>query len=88
MRPFSFFFVELEHLTMQYWATSACCFSVLIFLYLVLRRAPENVREPASLSVWHAKFSLSCIFLYTALCCVSLGTISLTGKCLSNGILN
>ncbi|KAF3454933.1 hypothetical protein FNV43_RR05381 [Rhamnella rubrinervis] len=70
---------ELEHLTMQYWATSACCFSVLMFLYLVIRHTPENVHQFFSRSVWRAKFSLSCIVLYTALCCVSLGTISLTG---------
>ncbi|KAH7542681.1 dolichol kinase EVAN [Ziziphus jujuba] len=66
---------EFEHLTMQYWATSACCLSVLIFLCIILWRAPEN-RHPR---VWDAKLSLSCMVLYIALCCVSLGTISVTG---------
>ncbi|KAL5565764.1 hypothetical protein UlMin_028928 [Ulmus minor] len=70
---------ELEHLTMQYWATSACCLGVLVYLCIVIWRAPDIVHSLGLRSVWNANFSLSCIVFYAALCCVSLGTISLTG---------
>lgn len=63
---------ELESLTMQYWAASACCLCVLIFLCISIRRSSENM-PPPSRSIWHAKFSLSCVVLHTAVCCVTLG---------------
>ncbi|BBH05012.1 phosphatidate cytidylyltransferase family protein [Prunus dulcis] len=69
---------ELESLTLQYWATSASCLSVLIFLCITLWRAPENMPPPPALNVWHAKFSLSCIVLHTAVSFVTFGTVSLT----------
>nr|XP_028944414.1 LOW QUALITY PROTEIN: dolichol kinase EVAN [Malus domestica] len=62
---------ELESLTMQYWAASASCLCVLI-LCITIRRSSENM-PPPSRSIWHAKFSLSCIVLHTAVCCVTLG---------------
>ncbi|XP_068339540.1 dolichol kinase EVAN isoform X1 [Pyrus communis] len=68
---------ELESLTMQYWAASASCLCVLIFLCITIRRSSENM-PPPSRSIWHAKFSLSCMVLHTAVCCVTLGTFSLT----------
>ncbi|KAM0996636.1 hypothetical protein ACFX13_006658 [Malus domestica] len=68
---------ELESLTMQYWAASASCLCVLIFLCITIRRSSENT-PPPSRSIWHAKFSLSCIVLHTAVCCMTLGTLSLT----------
>ncbi|PON66498.1 phosphatidate cytidylyltransferase family protein [Parasponia andersonii] len=70
---------EFEHLMMQYWATSACCLGVLLLLCVLIWRAPGNMRSLGLHSGWHVKFSLICIGLYTALCCASLGTISLTG---------
>ncbi|XP_062082198.1 dolichol kinase EVAN [Humulus lupulus] len=70
---------EFEHLTMQYWAASACCLGVIILLCMHISYPPSNVHSLILHSTWHAKFSLSCIVLYTALCCMSLGTISLTG---------
>lgn len=70
---------ELEHLTMQYWATSACCLAVLILLCVITWKVPRNMRPSNLHNTWHAKVSLSCIALYIVLCCVSLNTISLTG---------
>ncbi|XP_024031450.1 dolichol kinase EVAN [Morus notabilis] len=70
---------EFEHLTMQYWATSACCLSVLVLLCMVTWCEPGNMRSLSLRSTWHSKFSLSCIVLYTVLCCASLHTLSLSG---------
>ncbi|XP_021910164.1 dolichol kinase EVAN [Carica papaya] len=70
---------ELEHITMQYWATSASCCGVLIFLWIILWRESRNVHPSSSRGIWEPKFSLSCILLYAALCLVSLATISHTG---------
>lgn len=74
---------EIEHLTMQYWTTSACCVSILIFFSLVIWRACESKRPPCWSSDWHGVFGFSCLVLYTVLCCMSLGVISRTGKYLS-----
>ncbi|XP_031286376.1 dolichol kinase EVAN [Pistacia vera] len=71
---------ELEHMTMQYWATSASCFGVLIYLCIVMQRAPKPMHPPQSNSVWVATWSLICIVLYAVTCCVSLATISQTGS--------
>ncbi|GAV62623.1 hypothetical protein CFOL_v3_06146 [Cephalotus follicularis] len=70
---------ELEHMTMQYWATSASCFGVLIFVCMVMRFAPNNWHPLRSFSVWDGKFRFSCIGLYGVMCLVSLATISHTG---------
>ncbi|KAI4334352.1 hypothetical protein L6164_019054 [Bauhinia variegata] len=59
-------FQELQYLTLQYWATSASCLSVLIFLGLVLWRTPF------SRSDWGLRFSLCFGFLQAVFCCVSL----------------
>ncbi|XP_062007346.1 dolichol kinase EVAN [Rosa rugosa] len=82
-RPFSLNHVayqELESLTMQYWAISASSLSVLIFLCITIWCAPGNKPPPSLRSVWHAILSLSCIVLHTAVCCVTLGTSSLTSS--------
>ncbi|KAJ0084819.1 hypothetical protein Patl1_30610 [Pistacia atlantica] len=71
---------ELEHMTMQYWATSASCFGVLIYLCMVMQRAPKPMHPPQSNSASVATWSLICIVLYAVTCCVSLATISQTGK--------
>lgn len=65
---------------MQYWAISASSLSVLIFLCITIWCAPENKPPPSLPSFWHAILSLSCIVLHTAVCCVTLGTSSLTSK--------
>ncbi|XWS53326.1 hypothetical protein CRYUN_Cryun11dG0147200 [Craigia yunnanensis] len=72
-------FGELEHMTMQFWATSACCCGVLIFLSVVMWCAANNKNPHFSCSVWDTKFSLSCVVLYSVVCCMSLATISHTG---------
>ncbi|XP_016755944.1 dolichol kinase EVAN [Gossypium hirsutum] len=70
---------ELEHMTMQFWAASACSCGVLIFLFIVAWCAANKKNPHFSCSVWDAKFSLSCVILYSAVCCISLATISHTG---------
>ncbi|XVF20293.1 hypothetical protein REPUB_Repub11eG0185500 [Reevesia pubescens] len=70
---------ELEHMTMQFWATSACCCGVLIFLSVIMWCAANNKNPQFSCSVWDAKFSLSCVVLYSVVCCISLATISHAG---------
>ncbi|XWS29011.1 hypothetical protein CRYUN_Cryun25bG0120100 [Craigia yunnanensis] len=70
---------ELEHMTMQFWATSACCCGVLIFFSIVIWCAANNKNPHFSCSVCDAKFSLSCVLLYSVVCCISLATISHTG---------
>ncbi|XP_017643881.1 dolichol kinase EVAN-like [Gossypium arboreum] len=70
---------ELEHMTMQFWAASACCCGVLIFLSILMWRASYNKNPHFSCSVWDAKFSLSCVILFSVVCCISLATISHTG---------
>ncbi|KAJ4725047.1 dolichol kinase EVAN [Melia azedarach] len=71
---------ELEHMTMQYWATSGSCFGVLIFLCIVVLCTPSATRSPRPCSVWDATLSLFCIASYAATCCVSLAAISHTGS--------
>ncbi|KAH9700424.1 Dolichol kinase EVAN [Citrus sinensis] len=71
---------ELEHMTMQYWATSASCFGVLIFLCLVVLSTPNTKRFPRSFSVWDATLSIFCVATYAVTCCVSLAAISHTGS--------
>ncbi|KAL1128752.1 hypothetical protein V6Z11_A13G269600 [Gossypium hirsutum] len=70
---------ELEHMTMQFWAASACCCGVLIFLSILMWRTSYNKNPHFSCSVWDAKFSLSCVILFSVVCCISLATISHTG---------
>ncbi|KAJ7947862.1 dolichol kinase EVAN [Quillaja saponaria] len=64
---------ELEYLTLQYWATSASCLSVLIFLCLIIWRSPSLHSD------WGLKFSLSWILLDAVVCSVSVATSSETG---------
>ncbi|PNY07942.1 dolichol kinase, partial [Trifolium pratense] len=59
---------EIEYLTLQYWATSASVFSVLLFLAFTLRH-----------SHWGVKFSLSFVFLQAVLCVAALLTTSQIG---------
>lgn len=70
---------EIEYLKLQYWATSACCFSVIIFLCLVMKCSLDHTHSFCLRSLWDAKFSLSCMVLYAALCWVSLATVSHCG---------
>ncbi|KAF7823354.1 dolichol kinase EVAN [Senna tora] len=53
---------ELQYLTLQYWATSASCLSVLIFLSLVSRRVPFKRSD------WCVRLSL-CFSLLQAVAC-------------------
>jgi hypothetical protein len=62
-------FIEIEYLTLQYWATSASVFSVLLFLAFTIRR-----------SHWGVKFSLSLAFFQALLCVAALLTTSQIGK--------
>lgn len=70
---------ELEYVTVQYWATSASSLGVLVFLYIVISRATDNMRPPCSRISLDAKLSLSGVVLYSVVCSVSLATTSHTG---------
>lgn len=75
-----FCFIELEHMTMQYWATSASCFGVLLFIYIVMRCAPKaTTRRGGEFTVFDA-ICLFCMISVAATCFVSLASISLTGS--------
>ncbi|KAM7279430.1 hypothetical protein ACFE04_006564 [Oxalis oulophora] len=70
---------ELQHMTMQYWATSASCFAVLIFICTLMWSAQNNTHAPHYAILKNKKFALSCIAFYMGMCYVSLATISHTG---------
>jgi dolichol kinase len=76
---FNFHCVELEYLTVQYWATSATSLGVLVFLYIVISHATDNMGPRSRISL-DAKLSLSGIVLYSVVCSVSLATTSHTGE--------
>ncbi|XP_057954105.1 dolichol kinase EVAN isoform X2 [Malania oleifera] len=67
---------EFEYLKMQYWATFFCCFSVILFLCLVIWCSPYNACSSSLHSIWDLKIGSIRIILYAALCCVSLAMIS------------
>ncbi|KAJ9699268.1 hypothetical protein PVL29_008053 [Vitis rotundifolia] len=70
---------ELGYLKVQYWATSASCFGVLIFIFVLMRRSPNNSCTFSSNSPQGLKFSSSCIVSCAVLCCVSFALISYYG---------
>ena len=49
------------YLNVQYWAVSAGCFSVLLFIYRMLQQSPKNTY----LHLWNSKAS-KCSLLYLA----------------------
>jgi len=61
--------VEIEYLTLQYWATSASVFSVLLFLAFTI-----------SHSHWGVRLSLSFVLFQVVLCVAALLTTSQIGK--------
>ena len=65
-------------MTMQYWAASASCCAILIYLSVVMSEGKKN--ESSSSSVWLTRASLTGTVLYGAACFVSLSMISHTGK--------
>lgn len=75
---FNLCFVELAHVTMQYWAASASCCAILIYLSVVMSQGKKN--ECSSSSVWLTRVSLTGTVLYGAACFVSLSMISHTGN--------
>ncbi|XP_010520384.1 PREDICTED: dolichol kinase EVAN [Tarenaya hassleriana] len=68
---------EFEHVTMQYWATSASCCAILIFLSVIMSKSSRS--QPSSSCVWVTRVSLSATVLYGASCFISLSMISHTG---------
>ncbi|CAH8387076.1 unnamed protein product [Eruca vesicaria subsp. sativa] len=69
---------ELAHVTMQYWAASASCCAILIYLSVIMSQAKET-ESLSSSSLWLTRVSLSGTVLYGAACFVSLSMISHTG---------
>ncbi|XP_038710237.1 dolichol kinase EVAN-like isoform X2 [Tripterygium wilfordii] len=72
-------FGELYYTTIQYWATSASCFSVLVFLCLFILRSPKTTHAPCPCSVRDAKFSSKWIALCAAACCMSFALLLIGG---------
>lgn len=56
--------LEFENLRLLYWATSICCFSMLVFLRCIF---PQNT--VGSTRNWSTRISLSCIASYVAVFC-------------------
>ncbi|XP_047322941.1 dolichol kinase EVAN-like [Impatiens glandulifera] len=61
---------DLEHLRIQYWTVTACCFSMLLFIAFSLRKVPQNQHSISSRGVWGVQFGLSWLSLYAATYCV------------------
>ncbi|KAF8397730.1 hypothetical protein HHK36_016652 [Tetracentron sinense] len=70
---------EFGYLKVQYWAISTSCFSVLVFLCLVLWHSANNTTSLRLHSVRDAKFSLFIIVFYAAVCSISLATNAHSG---------
>ncbi|KAL0369623.1 UNVERIFIED_CONTAM: Dolichol kinase EVAN [Sesamum angustifolium] len=66
---------EIEYLKLQFWAVSAICFTVLVFLCIICRSQGKCSYSISSLSNLDAKFSLICLTLL-----VELGLVSLSWK--------
>ncbi|XP_010425937.1 PREDICTED: dolichol kinase EVAN [Camelina sativa] len=69
---------ELAHVTMQYWAASASCCAILIYLTVIMSQTGK-AESLSSSSVWLTRVSLSGTVLYGVACFVSLSMISHTG---------
>ncbi|CDY69868.1 BnaAnng31810D, partial [Brassica napus] len=67
---------ELSHVTMQYWAASASCCAILIYLSVVMSQAKRT--ESLSSSLWLTRVSLTGTVFYGVACFVSLSMISHT----------
>lgn len=76
----NFRLTELEYLRLQYWAVTASCLSVLVFLRSITRCQPKSAHSASSPSVWESIFSLCCIGFCATLCCVSFAANSNTSK--------
>lgn len=70
---------ELEYLRLQYWATTASCFSVLVFLCFILRYQSNSTNSFSLHSYWETKLNISFITLYAAVLCVSFTAKSFNG---------
>ncbi|KAG5414555.1 hypothetical protein IGI04_002122 [Brassica rapa subsp. trilocularis] len=68
---------ELSHVTMQYWAASASCCAILIYLSVIMSQAKRT--ESLSSSLWLTRVSLTGTVFYGVACFVSLSMISHTG---------
>ncbi|KAI3461395.1 hypothetical protein Pfo_018058 [Paulownia fortunei] len=66
---------EFEYLKLQYWAASASCLTVLLFLSIVCRRQGKSTISICSLSNWNPIYSFICIILL-----VGFSLVSLSGK--------
>uniref|UniRef100_A0A7N0TLC8 dolichol kinase n=1 Tax=Kalanchoe fedtschenkoi TaxID=63787 RepID=A0A7N0TLC8_KALFE len=64
---------ELEYLKLQYWATAACCFCVLLFVAFVSKVSSAS-KNSLMQNCWDVKFCIICVASFTALCSLSLIT--------------
>jgi len=75
---------ELAHVTMQYWAASASCCAILIYLSVIMSQVRKD-ESLSSSSIWLTRVSLTGTVLYGVACFVSLSMISHTGKIFFGG---
>ncbi|PIN03551.1 Dolichol kinase [Handroanthus impetiginosus] len=66
---------EIEYLKLQFWAASASCFMVLVFLCIIGQCQEKGSRSNRSLFCWNANFSFICVTLL-----IELGLVSLAWK--------
>lgn len=62
---------DLEYMRLQYWATTASCFSVLVYLCFILRHKFNHSHLFSLHGYWRNKLNIGLIALCAALFCVS-----------------
>ncbi|KAF5196245.1 Dolichol kinase evan [Thalictrum thalictroides] len=65
---------EIGYLILQYWAVSASCFGVLVFLRFTLRQLADGTKSLSIPNVRNAAIGLSYVIFYAAICFFSLAT--------------
>ncbi|XP_076946458.1 dolichol kinase EVAN-like [Bidens hawaiensis] len=71
---------DVEFTRLQYWATSASCLFVLVFLRLTFQRESNKKKSVSVNSGWNTKFIISSIIAFAVLCCLSIAAKSSTGS--------
>ncbi|XP_022857108.1 dolichol kinase EVAN-like [Olea europaea var. sylvestris] len=62
---------ELEYLNLQYWAASAICFAVLLFICFIFRLHHTSAGSTCSLFNRDTKFGVACMALFIGICYMS-----------------
>ncbi|KAG9154271.1 hypothetical protein Leryth_000725 [Lithospermum erythrorhizon] len=70
---------EFEYLRFQYWASSASCFSVVVFLFFILPHQRSNNNSAHSWVNWYKRIGLSCIASFSGTLILAFSTYSQDG---------